>query len=135
MSSGTGRWCDGRLFVRVRWLALLALLRCAASEYDGKKTVDVVLSYFNEAEACVANTTQAISEELAGFTLRFFVYGKGTSSPSFVTHQLPNEGREGATYLHHISASPVHAGLGLQPCWAGKLECTASLLTLPRLRS
>jgi hypothetical protein len=87
------------------WLLLL-LLCGSRSEFEGKRTVDVVLSYFSELDECVLNTTQAIREELASFTVRLFVYSKNPSrKPTFVTHTLPNEGREGATYLHHITSS------------------------------
>jgi hypothetical protein len=63
----------------------------------------VVLSYFDESEACVNNATSAIKQELPDFDVRLFVYGKGPGQqPAFVTHTLPNAGREGGTYLHHI---------------------------------
>ena len=84
------------------------------------KTFDIVVSYHDESlpDLTTTLTSFLLLPNVAPLAKRVIIYAKGTDSPSSELHQnltlglppstsvvvteLPNIGREGETYLHHI---------------------------------
>lgn len=104
--------------------------RLLAGSTVPKQNMHVVLSYYNEPLTCVQNTMEFIKKTVENnWEIQLFIYTKGGEFANAT--RLPNIGREGGSYLHHIlthwHALPHHV-LFAQACAHDEMKQQLPLL-------